>query len=581
MRDLWYWLELLKMRVREPKFLLVATNTEHTPPDLNLTDIKRAYAGCQGCFPVELGKLEGFDALQTRILELAAESPAMRALWPAAWLPVRDEVRRIRQDQPYMTPAGFRGLMKNKGVTTEESQHDLATQLHDLGEILYFQDRDELSGLVILNPEWVTELIALVVRSEDVRRHGGMLRSADLDELWKKADLEPTVRAHLISLMDRFDLTYSTGHRKDVGIVVEALPYATTEDLKGIDLAPDRPRMEMIYRFPSLERHLPPGVPTWGIARAHRFIKRKPWRDAAAFEDPHTESQALILASDREKEVRLRVAADYPPFFFGQMQAILLDTFKRYPGAAPERRVPCNCQPACPHSYEYETVLAASRDSQFPYLRCEQPGKRSVDARSLLSGFKPATPAGVLALESEMRRGFTEQLRAQNERMEKTCPSVFTLVPSKGFKQLDTWMEYATQKEELELALYCEHESGWHATSHSLYRFRPEQEWFDLMKAHWNQFVKVSKQVGPLASLIGKAAGVQWAELAAGGIEKVPELSREPANALASTLGEKAMPELIDIETRYLLERLIDHLDSERPDIEPKGPRKNNSSVLA
>src|SRR2546430_2516286 len=37
-RDLWYWLELLKMRVRDPKFLLVATNTEHTPPDLNLSE---------------------------------------------------------------------------------------------------------------------------------------------------------------------------------------------------------------------------------------------------------------------------------------------------------------------------------------------------------------------------------------------------------------------------------------------------------------------------------------------------------------------------------------------------------------
>ena len=46
-RDLWYWLELLKMRVREPKFLLVATHTEHTPPDLNLSEIERNYKGCR------------------------------------------------------------------------------------------------------------------------------------------------------------------------------------------------------------------------------------------------------------------------------------------------------------------------------------------------------------------------------------------------------------------------------------------------------------------------------------------------------------------------------------------------------
>jgi internalin A len=59
-RDLWYWLELLKMRVRNPKFLLVATHTEHTPPDLNLSEIERSYPGCQGHFPVELEDLRGY-----------------------------------------------------------------------------------------------------------------------------------------------------------------------------------------------------------------------------------------------------------------------------------------------------------------------------------------------------------------------------------------------------------------------------------------------------------------------------------------------------------------------------------------
>ncbi len=72
-RDLWYWLELLKMRVRDPKFLLVATHTEHTPPDLNLSEIERSYKGNQGHFSIELSNLKGFAALQTIILNLAAD----------------------------------------------------------------------------------------------------------------------------------------------------------------------------------------------------------------------------------------------------------------------------------------------------------------------------------------------------------------------------------------------------------------------------------------------------------------------------------------------------------------------------
>jgi internalin A len=257
-RDLWYWLELLKMRVREPKFLLVATHTELTPPDLNLTEIERSYPSCLGNFAVDLDGLMGFEVLERRILELATESPSLRAEWPAAWLPVRDEIRSIRKHKPYLSPLDFRGLMKENGVTQPEAQRDLGNQLHDLGEILYFQERDELSSLVILNPEWVTELIALVVRSKEVREQSGILRSADLDRLWEKADLDPKVREHLVHLMDWFDLTYSTGHPTDIGIVVEALPYSTPENLKEIEFAPGRPEMEMIFRFPSLQRRLPP-----------------------------------------------------------------------------------------------------------------------------------------------------------------------------------------------------------------------------------------------------------------------------------------------------------------------------------
>jgi hypothetical protein len=566
--DLWYWLELLKMRVREPKFLLVATHTEHTPPDLNLSDIESSYPSCQGNFPVELCSLKGVDALETKILELAAASPSLRAAWPPAWRDVRDEVRKIRKQQPYMIPSAFSAFMKKSGVTGNEAQKDLAGQLHHLGEILFFQERDELSSLVILNPEWVTELIALVLRSKQVREHNGILRKSDLDTLWHEASLTSDVRDHLIHLMDWFDLTYSTGHKTDLGIVVEALPYSKPEDLKHIELPAGEPQMEMIFRFPSLQRHLPPGIPTWGMARAHRFSKCTPWRDAAAFVDNETKSQGLILASDTKKEVRLRVAADYPPFFFGQLRAILMDTFRRYPGALPELLFPCPCRPGCSFSHPYETVLKRWRDHKDVY--CQLSGE-DVAVESLLSGARrrPETAEGQLALLSEIRRQFTAQRHAQNQQMEKNCPSVFTLVPSKDFKQLGTWLESLTQEEELELAVYCEHDSGWHATSYSLYRFKPDQEWFDLLKKSWNKLVAFTKYVGPLAKAVGKASKLVPLEVGGMAAEKLPEVSRSIAGSLSAELHGKDEPETIDIEVRHLLERLINYLDSKRPPLEP------------
>jgi len=566
-RDLWYWLELLKMRVREPKFLLVATHTEHTPPDLNLSEIHSNYQGCQGHFPIELSSLKGVAALEAKILALAADSPALRAAWPPEWLEVRNAVRKLRLAQPHMTPTAFRSLMEKNGVSLHEMQKDLAGQLHSLGEILYYQEREELANLVILDPEWMAQLIALVVRSTAAREQHGILRKGDLDKLWSNEQLQPSVQNHLISLMDWFDLTYSTGQASEPGIVVEALPYSMPADRKQIELPAGRPQMEMIFRFPSLQRHLPPGIPTWGIARAHRLAKCTPWRDAAGFHDSETNSHAVILASDAAKEIRLRVTADYPPFFFGRLEAILRDTFKRYPGAVPERRFPCSCQPDCPESYPYEIVLKRWHDRKKDVI-CTKSGD-DVAIESLLSGAKRTdTEEGLLALKAEMRRQFTEHLRvmnqAMNQQMENTCPSVFTLLPAREFKQLDTWLESVTQKEELELVLYCQHDPGWHDTAHSVYRFRTDQEWFSVVKKGWNRFVGVTKYVGPLVKSAGKLGKVGGMVL-----EKLPEVFSEDGG-ISERLGQTGKKELVDIETRHLLKELIHHVDAQRGNMQPK-----------
>jgi hypothetical protein len=104
----------------------------------------------------------------------------------------------------------------------------------------------------------------------------------------------------------------------------------------------------------------------------------------------------VVLASDATKEVRLSVASDYPPFFFGRMEAILRDTFKCYPGLAPEQRLPCPCAPGCRHSYKFEVVKRRGQQGK-PYVVCDESGEE-VSIASLLTGYPaPETVAGLRA----------------------------------------------------------------------------------------------------------------------------------------------------------------------------------------
>jgi hypothetical protein len=197
-------------------------------------------------------------------------------------------------------------------------------------------------------------------------------------------------------------------------------------------------------------------------------------------------------------------------------------------------------------------------------VTCDESGE-DVSIESMLTGFpRPKSEMGLRALLAEMRRQHTEQMRAWRERDEKTCPSVFTLLPAKAFKQLETMFESFTKEDELELTLYCEHDSGWHTTAHGVYRFRPDQQWIDSLKKYWNRFVGVTKLVTSMSE-----ARIEDVEIAAW------ELTRDLTAPLARGLGEREEPQFVEIETRHILQRLIEHLDTTQ-----RGPTEPHNGGL-
>ena len=158
-----------------------------------------------------------------------------------------------------------------------------------------------------------------------------------------------------------------------------------------------------------------------------------------------------------------------------------------------------------------------------------------------------------------------------NEGMIKMkCPSVFTLVPSSGFTLLDTWFGHATKDQELDLTLYCEHEKQWHAIPESgTYRFRPDQTWFDSLKKNWKQLAAITKRVAPLAGVAG-ASAIAVVATGIGKIEKVVgEFSRVPTGPLAAALETTQEAGEIELDTRFLLERLVEYLDTTRDATQP------------
>ncbi len=439
-RDVYYWLELLRMRVPDAKFLLVATHAVKTPPDLPWPDIRKlAGDAFAGHLDVDLCTGRGFPELRKKIVELAADSPSMNSLWNMRWLAVRDAIRSTKEQQQYLRPDAFQKLMADNGVTGEEEQRALAGQLHELGEILYHVDRADLAEFVLLDCEWVTEVVGHVSRSKEVREEEGILKRAALNKIWKQAKVPAELRTHLLRLMDNFDLSYATGHAgqpaamEDVAVVVEALPYYAGEKLEDWENAAGQPELNLVLEFPNLYRRLPPGIPTWGIARAHRFSACHPWRNLALFryEDRNGKvSLGMLRADELSREVHVSVRSEYPPYLHGILSGIVDDTIRRYPGLKVVESVPCRCRPDCTESFPLDLLIAKQKRGGAT-VDCGQSYKeRSVV--ELLTGLVPNVPfqprpGSEQTVLAEMRREFTSLRRSQNELVSKTCPSVFQL----------------------------------------------------------------------------------------------------------------------------------------------------------
>ena len=144
----------------------------------------------------------------------------------------------------------------------------LADWLHELGEILYFHQNENIDDIIILKPQWVTTYISMVLESNEVIGSLGIFTKQHMEVLWP--DLAPYMRDHFLRLMEQFDLSYRTLENKEISLVVERLSQDEAdfhEAWQKIEAKPGSTEISMAFHLSTILA----GIPTGFIARSHRF----------------------------------------------------------------------------------------------------------------------------------------------------------------------------------------------------------------------------------------------------------------------------------------------------------------------
>ncbi|MCP4700859.1 MAG: GTPase [Gammaproteobacteria bacterium] len=538
---LYYWLDTIKALAPASPILLIATHTDEREASLPWENLREAYPQIAGTCDISSKSGAGISELFDKIAAVAAELPLMGEVWPSTWL---DATRNLRAAaEKHISPQDLYDIMGEHGMA-ESSRPVLARWLHELGELLYFQESDELNDLVILKPQWVTEYISKVLESEDVIEHQGVFTRVCMNSLWR--ELTPSMREHFLKLMERFDLSYRTLDDKDKSLVVERL---------SLDPPDYRSRWEELLQRPGCREislrfdlgSLQPGIPTWFIARQHRFTLRTHWRYGALFGDQRDNPQhlALVRAYPHERAVELSVRGPYPQNFFALLKDGLEYTLERFPGLDIERRVPCpgHGGDACTHYFAYEQLI--KRLGKKDVIECPE-AIEDVSVTAMLYGWEFRTEPAVLkrldALEENLggkifeskdalaenlgdkisesekkmlgelaglrelnQRQFLQQFSAEQSKVDAYCPNVFSVRPAGGGT-----LNALRGGQRLELQLYCQEPGCWHPPADKdgkpagCYEIKEPAKWLKAMAPYLSKFAKVFKY----ARLAG--AGLNW-----------------------------------------------------------------------
>ena len=396
------WLDAISARAPGAPVIVVATHGDESSPATLPRDLPGRYPGIAAVGTVDSRTGLGISELRDAIARHAAALPLMGVRWPAAW----DAAASALGELPELTVTVRRAsrCLANAGVHDPAAQQAIMRMLHDLGEVAYFAGIPDLAEKIILKPEWLDARITQVIDSQQVADAGGVLARTECSRLWTDladAEDDPGLPDRLIRMMEAFDLAYRVGdadHSADVALIVDRLPDAPPPDAGRLwEKARTRPGVREIavtYKLASRQA----GIPTWFIAREHRYTTGLHWRHGALLHDrdPATPTWALLTDDGREQPaITLRVVGAYPVRFL----SVLTEAFNsiiqaRYPGLVEERLVPCACQDkaggSCLHAFTLDELIAeatADEPDADHKIRCPK-SRRKIEAALMLDGLR-------------------------------------------------------------------------------------------------------------------------------------------------------------------------------------------------
>jgi internalin A len=296
--DAEYWLSMVRSFAGDVPVIVLLHKWGEYRFELNRKLLREKYG--QNLIFAETDSLTGYgiSALREQIRQLATKLPGLRAVWPAAWQRVKDDLPQ--QKKHWLTFEEFLAFCHERGVTDRRDQEVLAESLHDLGLMLSYRKDEALRGFGVLNPQWVTQGIYNMLNAPELREANGRFSIKTFSEVLPEDAYPKELHPYLLALMRKFQLC----HPLDTKGTQYLIPELLTKAEPGLDaeFAPEK-CLGFIYRYDSV---LPEGlIPRFIVETYVHGAPKLSWRTGVVLE--RANCRALVRGDVQGRTITIRV----------------------------------------------------------------------------------------------------------------------------------------------------------------------------------------------------------------------------------------------------------------------------------
>ncbi|KAL6078168.1 Myotubularin-like phosphatase domain, variant 2 [Balamuthia mandrillaris] len=217
-----YWLYSIAARAPEAAVIMVGTHLDspicgeeqYTANVLKklLAKYKSKFPSIQSIHFVSCANGKGLEELKADIADTVSKQRWIGEEMPNTYVELEKMVKNSHKRPPIAFWSEFLTMAGLCGIKDEMAVRVAASHLHNLGSLLYFGEDPRLSDIVIMNPQWLTEVMSSIITTKhNYGKKDGILQHSSLPFIWREPDYPASVHPFLLTLLEKFEVAFNMG----------------------------------------------------------------------------------------------------------------------------------------------------------------------------------------------------------------------------------------------------------------------------------------------------------------------------------------------------------------------------------